>query len=111
MKKQLSETQFDLAINQLRMSEDNIKAARLYFVEGEDPKNLHTQYGISPSRLSKILKRVAQNYDKQLAMMNLVSAEYTLDPETAKLVRKLELTKVNEAKVRLHNQRKLQYQR
>ena len=55
---------------------------------------------MSASRLSKILKRVIANYDKQIEALGLITGEYMLDAQTAKLVRELETAKVSEAKIK-----------
>ena len=92
--------QFDLAMTQLTMSEGNRQAAHLFFVEGKTVVQMQNQHGVSASRLSKILKRVVSNYEKQLDAHDLVSSEYMLDAATAKLVREIETSQVNQAQIK-----------
>ena len=102
LKIHMNETQFDLAVTALRMSADNIEVARLFLVEGKTAQQLNDDYSVSASRLSKVLKRVSENYEKQLNTLGLVNAQYTLDKKTARLVRELEASKINEAKMRTY---------
>ena len=102
MKVTLTDAQFELAITDLRMSKANIEVARKFFVEGMTSSELQKQVDVSASRLSKIVSRVTDNYQKQLDALNLVSAEYTLDKATAKLVRELEASKISEAKLKAY---------
>lgn len=96
----MNEAQFELAVTSLRMSTDNIEIARLFLVEGKTALQLSEEQGVSASRLSKILKRVSENYESQLSTLGLVRGEYMLDKKTAKLVRELEASKISEAKLK-----------
>lgn len=102
MKVTLTNAQFEIAITDLRMSRSNVAVARQFFVDGKTASELQKEEGVSPSRLSKIVSRVTANYQKQLDVLNLVSAEYTLDKATAKLVRELEASKISEAKLKAY---------
>jgi len=102
MKVTLTNAQFEIAITELRMSKSNIAVAQQFFVDGKTASELQKEEGVSPSRLSKIVSRVTANYQKQLDLLNLVSAEYTLDKATAKLVRELEASKISEAKFKAY---------
>lgn len=96
----MNNAQFDIAVMALRMSVDNIEVARLFLVDGNTVEEMQKHYGVSPSRLSKVLKRVSQNYADQLDKLGLVKGEYALDKKTARLVRELESSKINEAKMK-----------
>lgn len=104
MKVSMTTQQFDLAMTQLTMSEDNRQVAYLFFVENKTVVQMDKQHGVSASRLSKVLKRVISNYEKQLNSHGLVSEEYLLDAATAKLVRDIEATTVGEAKIKPYYQ-------
>jgi len=102
----LTDVQFELAITNLRMSKANIEVARKFFVEGMTSAELQKKEDVSASRLSKVVSRVTDNYKKQLDALNLVSAEYTLDKDTARLVRELEASKISEAKLKAYSAQK-----
>ena len=89
MKVVMTSAQFELAISGLRMSADNQGVARQFLVEGVTAAQLR-EAGVSASRLSKVLGRVFENFDRQLQARDLVNETYTLDRQTAALVRELE---------------------
>ncbi len=89
MKVIMTSAQFELAIHDLRMSADNQQVARQFLVEGVSAAQLR-EAGVSASRLSKVLARVFANFNRQLETLDLVNESYTLDRQTAALVRELE---------------------
>lgn len=100
MKVLMTETQFDVSMIDLTMSAENREVARQFLVDGMTTTEMKAE-GVSPSRLSKVVARVIENFNKQLSVLGLVGAHYILDEKTAQLVDALESAKVNEAKYKL----------
>lgn len=100
MKVLMTQAQFDVSMIDLTMSAENRKVARRFLVDGITTRELKRE-GISPSRLSKVVARVIENFNKQLTVLGLVGGHYILDEKTAQLVDALESAKVNEAKYKL----------
>ena len=100
MKVLMTQAQFDVSMTDLTMSAENRKVARQFLVDGMTAQALK-QEGVSPSRLSKIVTRVIENFNKQLVVLGLVGGHYILDEQTAQLVDALETSKVSEAKYKL----------
>jgi len=100
MKVLMTQTQFDVSMIDLTMSAENRKVARQFLVDGMTATEMKAE-GVSPSRLSKVVARVIENFNKQLSVLGLVGAHYILDEKTAQLVGEMESAKVNEAKYRL----------
>lgn len=100
MKVLMTQTQFDVSMIDLTMSVENRKVAHQFLVEGMTTAELKDS-GISPSRLSKVVARVVENFNKQLNVLDLVGGHYILDQQTAQLVGEMEMAKVNEAKYNL----------
>ena len=100
MKVLMTKTQFDVSMIDLTMSVENRKVARHFLVDGMTTRELK-QGGVSPSRLSKVVARVIENFNKQLMVLGLVGGHYILDEKTAQLVDALESAKISEAKYKL----------
>ena len=100
MKVLMTKTQFDVSMIDLTMSVENRKVARHFLVDGMTTRELK-QGGVSPSRLSKVVARVIENFNKQLNVLGLVGGHYILDEKTAQLVEAMESAKVSEAKYQL----------
>ena len=100
MKVLMTKTQFDVSMIDLTMSVENRKVARHFLVDGMTTRELK-QGGVSPSRLSKVVARVIENFNKQLKGLGLVGGHYILDEKTAQLVGAMESAKVSEAKYQL----------
>ena len=100
MKVLMTQAQFDVSMIDLTMSAENRKVARQFLVDGMTTQALK-QGGVSPSRLSKVVARVIENFNKQLMVLGLVGGHYILDEKTAQLVDALESAKVSEAKYKL----------
>ncbi|MDG2035044.1 MAG: TrfB-related DNA-binding protein [Pseudomonadales bacterium] len=100
MKVLMTQTQFDVSMIDLTMSVENRKVAHQFLVEGLTTAELKSS-GISLSRLSKVVARVVENFNKQLNVLGLVGGHYILDQQTAQLVGEMEMAKVNEAKYNL----------
>lgn len=100
MKVLMTQTQFDVSMIDLTMSVENRKVAHQFLVEGMTTAELKA-CGISPSRLSKVVARVVENFNKQLNVLGLIGGHYILDQQTAQLVGEMEMAKVNEAKYNL----------
>ena len=100
MKVLMTQTQFDVSMIDLTMSAENRKVARHFLVDGMTTRELK-RGGVSPSRLSKVVARVIENFNKQLNVLGLVGGHYILDEKTAQLVEAMESAKVSEAKYQL----------
>jgi len=100
MKVLMTKTQFDVSMIDLTMSAENRKVARHFLVDGMTTRELK-HGGVSPSRLSKVVARVIENFNKQLKVLGLVGGHYILDEKTAQLVGAMESAKVSEAKYQL----------
>ena len=100
MKVLMTQTQFDVSMIDLTMSAENREVARQFLVEGMTTTEMKAE-GVSPSRLSKVVARVIENFNKQLSVLGLVGGHYILDEKTAQLVAEMELAKVSEAKYKL----------
>ena len=100
MKVLMTKAQFDVSMIDLTMSVENRKVARHFLVDGMTTRELK-QGGVSPSRLSKVVARVIENFNKQLNVLGLVGGHYILDEKTAQLVEAMESAKVSEAKYQL----------
>ena len=100
MKVLMTQAQFDVSMIDLTMSAENRKVARQFLVDGMTTQALK-QGGVSPSRLSKVVARVIENFNKQLMVLGLVGGHYILDEKTAQLVGAMETAKVSEAKYQL----------
>ena len=100
MKVLMTQAQFDVSMIDLTMSAENRKVARHFLVDGMTTRELK-QGGVSPSRLSKVVARVIENFNKQLKVLGLVGGHYILDEKTAQLVGAMESAKVSEAKYKL----------
>ena len=101
MKVLMTQTQFDVSMIDLTMSAENREVARQFLVDGMTTTEMKA-IGISPSRLSKVVARVIENFNKQLSILGLVGGHYILDEQTAQLVGEIESAKVIEAKYKLN---------
>lgn len=99
MKVLLTESQFDVSMVDLTMTADNRAIAKRFLVDGESTADLKAS-GVSPSRLSKVVSRVIENFHQQVEALGLVSGHFVLDARTAALVQELELAKVAEARLK-----------
>ena len=100
MKVLMTQTQFDVSMIDLTMSAENREVARQFLVDGMTTTEMKA-IGVSPSRLSKVVARVIENFNKQLSILGLVGGHYVLDEKTAQLVGEIESAKVCEAKYKL----------
>ena len=100
MKVLMTQTQFDVSMINLTMSAENREVARQFLVDGMTTTEMKAE-GVSPSRLSKVVARVIENFNKQLGVLGLVGGHYILDEKTAQLVGEMESAKVSEAKYKL----------
>ena len=100
MKVLMTQTQFDVSMMDLTMSAENRKVARQFLVDGMTTAEMKRK-GVSPSRLSKVVARVIENFNKQLTVLGLVGGHYILDEKTAQLVGAMESAKVSEAQYKL----------
>ncbi len=100
MKVLMTQTQFDVSMIDLTMSAENRKVAKHFLVDGLTTTEMK-KMGVSPSRLSKVVARVIENFNKQLTLLGLVGGHYILDEKTAQLVGEMESAKVAEAQYKL----------
>lgn len=100
MKVLMTQAQFDVSMIDLTMSAENRKVARHFLVDGITTREMK-QRGVSPSRLSKVVARVIENFNKQLIVLGMVGGHYILDEKTAQLVGAMESAQISEAKCKL----------
>ena len=86
----MKDRHFELATRNLTINPRNKEAVRRVMVEGEQIVQVAQSVGMHHTQLGKQVRRILQNFEKELAGMGLIFEECVVDKDMLQVLRVLE---------------------